>query len=94
MMGLFKSKVLLKKRASLGHSPKAPKAALNRRGPPKGTASWDLVDRYGVLGVQGEDAGLGESRPPACCAEGYETTFCGGEDAHPKLTLKYKQQQN
>ena len=43
--------------------------------------------RYGVFGVQGEDAGLGESRPPACCAEGYETTFCGRWDAHLKLKL-------
>ena len=43
--------------------------------------------RYGVLGVQGEDAGLGEGRPPSDEPQGYETTFCGGGDTHPKLTL-------
>ena len=70
-----------------GSSLKAPKAALNKAWVPRGNCVVGFGRRYGVLGVQGEDAGLGESRPPACCAEGYETTFCGGGDAHPKLTL-------
>ena len=41
--------------------------------------------RYGVLGLQGEDARRGEGRPPSC-AQGYESTLCGGGDAHPELT--------
>ena len=67
-----------------GSSPKAPKVALNKAWVPTGNCIVGFGWWYGVLGVQGEDAGLGEGRPPSDEPQGYKTTFYGGGGRTPK----------